>query len=171
MREWRRQLLTAICPTRDHFASSSHDASDTNIDLLLPSHPPAMATQQFDTPAPRRTNRPAVRQPTGFTPPPPAKRPRGASRQFSLSRFATPARATGHGPSSLRDDRSMASSMDVDEGGIAIFERSLKQETVFAKSDELLVALHSHLPTEVKQVLKVAGTSIHVVWHYIRMLR
>lgn len=54
--------------------------------------------------------------------------------------------------------------MDVDEGGIAIFERNLKQETVFAKSDELLVTLHSHLPTEVKQVLKVAGTSTGILW-------
>lgn len=52
--------------------------------------------------------------------------------------------------------------MDVDEGGIAIFERSLRPDTVFAKSDELLVALHSHLPTEVKQVLRVAGTCFHI---------
>lgn len=47
--------------------------------------------------------------------------------------------------------------MDVEEGGIAIFERNVRHETVFAKSEELLVTLHSHLPTEVKQVLKVAG--------------
>lgn len=58
--------------------------------------------------------------------------------------------------------------MDVDEtaslGGTASPSRStlggprLKAETVYAKSEELKVVFYAHLPMEVKQVLRNAGT-------------
>lgn len=46
--------------------------------------------------------------------------------------------------------------MDVDDDTLQPTERGLRQDTVFAESDEVLVTFHGHLPTEVKHVLKNA---------------
>lgn len=63
-------------------------------------------------------------------------------------------------PNSTRDDESLVSGMDVDERGSELgFERVLKPETIFAKSDELHVSFYAHLPAEVKLVLRNAGKS------------
>jgi len=47
--------------------------------------------------------------------------------------------------------------MDVDEDTLQPTERGLRQDTVFAKSEEMLVTFHGHLPAEVKHVLRNAG--------------
>jgi len=47
--------------------------------------------------------------------------------------------------------------MDVDEDTLQPTERGLRQDTVFAKSEEVLVTFHGHLPAEVKHVLRNAG--------------
>lgn len=50
--------------------------------------------------------------------------------------------------------------MEVDEAASAVSERASQRvpgETVYAKSEELLVAFYTHLPAEVKQILTSAG--------------
>lgn len=48
--------------------------------------------------------------------------------------------------------------MDVDDDNTSlIFERAIRSETVFAKSQQMAVSFYSSLPVEVKQVLKNAG--------------
>ncbi|KAA1471121.1 hypothetical protein DENSPDRAFT_837049 [Dentipellis sp. KUC8613] len=112
-----------------------------------------MAVPTFSgSPAPRRTNR-AVPRPSGFSPP--ARRATRVGSSKPASRFATPHRG-GERLSSIRDDASVASAMDVDEGGFVHPDRALKTDTLFAKSDELHVSFHAHLPPEVKQVLRAA---------------
>ena len=56
----------------------------------------------------------------------------------------------------VEEDGSVASGMEVDEGQ-HVFERTLKPDAVFARSKELTVAFHAHLPAEVKHVLRNAG--------------
>jgi nuclear pore complex protein Nup133 len=56
----------------------------------------------------------------------------------------------------MKDDITVGS-MDVDEDTLQPQERILRQDTVFAKSEEVLVTFHGHLPTEVKHVLRNAG--------------
>ncbi|KAH8107113.1 Non-repetitive/WGA-negative nucleoporin C-terminal-domain-containing protein [Cristinia sonorae] len=76
-----------------------------------------------------------------------------ASTSRPVSRFATPARSDRL--SVVADDDEVASSgMDVD--GDDLMDRILKSETVFAKSAEMQVTFYSHLPGEVKQVLRNA---------------
>jgi nuclear pore complex protein Nup133 len=54
--------------------------------------------------------------------------------------------------------------MDIDEDTLQPQERGLRQDTVFAKSEEILVTFHGHLPAEVKHVLKNAGErSLHLL--------
>lgn len=79
-----------------------------------------------------------------------------ASSSKPVSRFATPARGAER-LSSVADEEEAGSNMDVD-GANELMDRILKSETVFAKSSELQVTFYSHLPTEVKQVLRNAGT-------------
>lgn len=53
--------------------------------------------------------------------------------------------------------------MDVDDDNTSlIFERAIRSETVFAKSQQMAVSFYSNLPVEVKQVLKSAGMSKHL---------
>lgn len=50
--------------------------------------------------------------------------------------------------------------MEVDEAASVVSERASQRapgETVYAKSEELLVAFYTHLPAEVKQILTSAG--------------
>ncbi len=54
---------------------------------------------------------------------------------------------------------SLDEGMEIDEGA-EVFERGLKFETIFAKSEELQVTFYAHLPAEVKLVLRNAGE-----WH------
>ncbi|GBE81938.1 hypothetical protein SCP_0403120 [Sparassis crispa] len=65
------------------------------------------------------------------------------------SRFATPARQERQ--SSV--DGSLTSGMDVDDT-LDTYERPLKAETLFAKSEELTATFYASLPVEVKHVLK-----------------
>lgn len=51
--------------------------------------------------------------------------------------------------------------MDVDDDDEI---RGLKPETIFAKSPELTATFYSHLPVEVKQVLKSAGERVITEW-------
>ncbi|KAI0797979.1 hypothetical protein C8Q75DRAFT_801881 [Abortiporus biennis] len=107
------------------------------------------------SPAPKRRT---VARPS--TPPMAAiKRPRPGGSSKAPSRLGTPARPgqSSHQErlQSVRDDESILSGMDVDEGS-DIFERNLRFETVFAKSEELLVSFYAHLPVEVKQILRNA---------------
>ncbi|KAH9843032.1 uncharacterized protein C8Q71DRAFT_232214 [Rhodofomes roseus] len=101
------------------------------------------------SPAPRRTV--ARHTPTRQSPPVRRKR---ASQTPGPSRLATP--YAGRHPdrlSSVMDDESEKSGMDVDDDTEI---RGLKPETIFAKSPELTATFYSHLPVEVKQVLKTA---------------
>jgi hypothetical protein len=51
-----------------------------------------------------------------------------------------------------------AAGMDVDDETTSlIFERAIRTETVFAKSQQLAVSFYSNLPMEVKQILKNSG--------------
>jgi len=51
--------------------------------------------------------------------------------------------------------------MDVDDEATSlIFERAIRTETVFAKSQQLAVSFYSNLPVEVKQILKNSGKSL-----------
>lgn len=73
--------------------------------------------------------------------------------------MGTPFRASER-MESVRDDTwSVQEGMDVDQDAVdeIVVERGLKFETIFAKSDELLVTFYAHLPTEVKLLLKNAG--------------
>lgn len=110
------------------------------------------------TPTPRRSNRKHTR----LSAEPPSARYTGRSQQGSraASRMSSvaPSRTT---PFADRMSRA-TSMMDVDGGGTVYAERSLTQDTVFARSDELVVSFYAQLPVEVKQVLKAAGTS-HVI--------
>ena len=47
-----------------------------------------------------------------------------------------------------------------DEATSLIFERAIRTETVFAKSQQLAVSFYSNLPVEVKQILKNSGKSL-----------
>ncbi|TFY65035.1 hypothetical protein EVJ58_g2238 [Rhodofomes roseus] len=101
------------------------------------------------SPAPRRTV--ARHTPTRQSPPVRRKR---TSQTPGPSRLATP--YAGRHPdrlSSVVDDESEKSGMDVDDDTEI---RGLKPETIFAKSPELTATFYSHLPVEVKQVLKTA---------------
>jgi nuclear pore complex protein Nup133 len=104
------------------------------------------------SPPPRRKNRPPSRQ--AALEPPPRRVGRYAGSK-PASRLPTPARGVEQS-SSVKDDVTVGS-MDVDEDTIQPQERILRQDTVFAKSEEVLVTFHGHLPTEVKHVLKNAG--------------
>ena|ERR1700722_7757560 len=74
----------------------------------------------------------------------------------ATSRLATPAFAAQN-----HDSSSLGSGMDIDEEGNSILsDRSGRAETLLAKSEEMSVALHAILPTEVKQTLKKAGECI-----------
>ena len=127
-----------------------------------------MATFQTPTPTPRRSSRLGSRPP-GYSPP--VVQPRrqrqlaipnsGQSSRLPTSRLTTPARNTV--PNRVLDDISAsdgAAGMDVDEEATSlIFERAIRTETVFAKSQQLAVSFYSNLPVEVKQILKNSGTS------------
>ncbi|PSR74094.1 hypothetical protein PHLCEN_2v10050 [Hermanssonia centrifuga] len=71
------------------------------------------------------------------------------------SRFTTPVRGGSARASSAPDDVSLDEGMEIDEGA-EVFERGLKFETIFAKSEELQVTFYAHLPAEVKLVLRNA---------------
>ena len=104
-------------------------------------------------PTPRRTvQRQNSRQST-----PPVRRiaPRASSSK-PVSRFATPARGSERLSAVADEEEAASSSMDVD-GTDGLMDRILKSETIFAKSTELQVTFYSHLPGEVKQVLRNAG--------------
>lgn len=128
-----------------------------------------MATFQTPTPTPRKNSRLGSRPP-GYSPP--VVQPRrqrqlaipnsGQSSRLPTSRLTTPARNTG--PSRNFDDISASSDggagMDVDDEATSlIFERAIRTETVFAKSQQLAVSFYSNLPVEVKQILKNSGKS------------
>ena len=104
-----------------------------------------MAT--FTSPAPRRTHRYATPGPSSRTPPR-TRRFVGAHR---VAPTATPP------PRSIPE-----SGMEVDEaptpGAYAQAERASSQkDTVFAKTEELIVGLYGALPVEVKQALRSTG--------------
>ncbi|KAH9966798.1 Non-repetitive/WGA-negative nucleoporin C-terminal-domain-containing protein [Russula dissimulans] len=98
------------------------------------------------SPPPRRKNRLPSRQPV--LEPPPRRVGRLASTSKPASRLPTPA-------AFAKEDVSTGS-MDVDEDTLQPTERALRQDTIFAKSEEMLVTFHGHLPAEVKHVLKNA---------------
>lgn len=129
-----------------------------------------MATFQTPTPTPRRSSRPGSRPP-GYSPP--VVQPRrqrqlaipgtGQSSRLPTSRLTTPARNTAL--NRIPDDISISSDdaarMDVDDEATSlIFERAIRTETVFAKSQQLAVSFYSNLPVEVKQILKNSGESL-----------
>lgn len=101
------------------------------------------------SPPPRRKNRAPSRQ--AALEPPPRRSARLASSK-PASRLPTPA----HGAEHIKEDVTVGS-MDVDEDTLQPTERGLRQDTVFAESEEMLVTFHGHLPTEVKHVLRNAG--------------
>ncbi|KAF8478553.1 Non-repetitive/WGA-negative nucleoporin C-terminal-domain-containing protein [Russula ochroleuca] len=103
------------------------------------------------SPPPRRKNRATSRQ--AAVEPPPRRSGRIASSK-PPSRLPTPAHSAEH-PSHIKEDVTVGS-MDVDEDTLQPTERGLRQDTVFAKSEETVVTFHGHLPTEVKHVLKNA---------------
>ncbi|KAI9509614.1 Non-repetitive/WGA-negative nucleoporin C-terminal-domain-containing protein [Russula earlei] len=104
------------------------------------------------SPPPRRKNRPPSRQ--AAIEPPPRRVGRLASTSKPASRLPTPALG-GEQSSFIREDVTVGS-MDVDEDTLQPTERALRQDTIFAKSEEMLVTFHGHLPTEVKHVLRNA---------------
>ncbi|KAN0123739.1 Non-repetitive/WGA-negative nucleoporin C-terminal domain containing protein [Russula decolorans] len=103
------------------------------------------------SPPPRRKNRAPSRQ--AAIEPPPRRSARLASSK-PASRLPTPAHGADH-PSFTKEDVTVGS-MDVDEDILQPTERGLRQDTVFAESEEMLVTFHGHLPTEVKHVLRNA---------------
>ena len=136
-----------------------------------------MATFQTPTPTPRRSSRVGSRPP-GYSPP--VVQPRrqrqlaipstGQSSRLPTSRLTTPARNTA--PNRIPDDISISSDgaarMDVDDEATSlIFERAIRTETVFAKSQQLAVSFYSNLPVEVKQILKNSGEFLFrsLTWH------
>lgn len=104
------------------------------------------------SPPPRRKNRATSRQ--AAVEPPPRRSGRLAGSK-PASRLPTPSRSAEHA-STIKEDVTVGS-MDVDEDTLQPTERGLRQDTVFAKSEEMLVTFHGHLPTEVKHVLRNAG--------------
>ncbi|KAG9226276.1 hypothetical protein CCMSSC00406_0003155 [Pleurotus cornucopiae] len=103
-----------------------------------------MAT--FSSPAPRRSSR--LR--TLATSPP--RRPWVASKPSSQRASPAP------GPAPVAEDEDL-DIMEVDEAASVASERASQRapgETVYAKSEELLVAFYTHLPAEVKQILTSA---------------
>jgi hypothetical protein len=110
-------------------------------------HIPYLMAAFTGSPPPRRKTRLPSRQPA--LEPPPRRVGRFASTNKPASRLPTPA-------SFIKEDASVGS-MDVDEDTLQPMERALRQDTVFAKSEEMLVTFHGHLPSEVKHVLKNAG--------------
>lgn len=103
------------------------------------------------SPPPRRKNQPPSRQ-AAISPP-----PRRAGRLVGskpASRLPTPARNVDQ--SHFKDDVTVGS-MDVDEDALQPTERGLRQDTIFAKSEEMSVTFYGHLPAEVKHVLRNAG--------------
>jgi len=105
------------------------------------------------SPPPRRKIRAPSRQ--AAPEPPPRRSARLASGSKPPSRLPTPAHGAEH-PSFIREDVTVGS-MEVDEDTLQPTERGLRQDTVFAKSEEMVVTFHGHLPTEVKHVLRNAG--------------
>jgi hypothetical protein len=107
-------------------------------------------------------------RPPGYSPPVvQPRRQRGPGSSGPTSRFTTPARNVQEGnrlqtvmddASYFRASSSGAGGMDVDDENTSlIFERAIRSETVFAKNQQMAVSFYSHLPAEVKQVLKNAG--------------
>jgi nuclear pore complex protein Nup133 len=123
------------------------------------------------SPAPRRSSRVQSRIP-GYSPPvvqPRRHRGAGSNRPTS-SRLTTPIRNAHESRlHSIRDDVSVSQAsssggMDIDDDNMSlIFERAIRTETVFAKSQQMAVSFYSNLPVEVKQVLKNAGLEYHFV--------
>lgn len=109
------------------------------------------------SPPPRRKNRPPSRQ---AAPSPPPRRVGRFASSKPASRLPTPARSAEQS-SFVREDDTIAS-MNIDEDTLQPTERGLIQDTVFAKSEEMLVTFHGHLPTEVKHVLRNAGERARV---------
>jgi nuclear pore complex protein Nup133 len=103
-------------------------------------------------PPPRRKNRAPSRQ--AALEPPPRRSARLASSK-PASRLPTPAHGAEN-PSFIKEDVTVGS-MDVDDDTLQPTERGLRQDTIFAESEEMLVTFHGHLPTEVKHVLRNAG--------------
>jgi nuclear pore complex protein Nup133 len=110
-----------------------------------------MAAFVTTSPPPRRKNRAPSRQ--AALEPPPRRSARIASSK-PASRLPTPAHGTEH--PSFKEDVTVGS-MAVDGDTLQPTERGLRQDTVFAESEEMLVTFHGHLPAEVKHVLKNAG--------------
>ena len=104
------------------------------------------------SPPPRRKNQPPSRQ--AAVSPPPRRSGRLAGNK-PASRLPTPARSVDQSPF-IKEDATVGS-MDVDEDTLQPAERGLRQDTVFAKSEEMFVTFYGHLPAEVKRVLKNAG--------------
>ncbi|KAH9981165.1 Non-repetitive/WGA-negative nucleoporin C-terminal-domain-containing protein [Lactifluus volemus] len=111
------------------------------------------------SPPPRRKNRPPSRQQA--VSPPPRRVGRFASSK-PASRLPTPSRVVEQS-SFIREDVTVGS-MDIDEDTLQPTERGLRRDTVFAKSEEMLVTFHGHLPTEVKHVLRNAGESARFIF-------
>ena len=65
--------------------------------------------------------------------------------------------------------------MDVDEDTLQPTERGLRQDTTFAKSEEMSVTFYGHLPAEVKHVLRNAGELARRfptrLWKFLTVLR
>lgn len=104
-----------------------------------------MAAFVTTSPPPRRKNRAPSRQ--AALEPPPRRSARLATSK-PASRLSTPA----HGAEDVT-----VGSMDVDGDTLQPTERGLRQDTVFAESEEMSVTFHGHLPAEVKHVLRNAG--------------
>lgn len=118
-----------------------------------------MAT--FTSPPPRRTHRYATPRPSSGTP----SRPRRLVGAHRGAPAATPPHPVAE------------SGMEVDEaptfGAYGQAERTSSQkDTVFAKTEELIVGLYGALPVEVKQSLRSTGARRHELTsysvHYIR---
>ena len=103
------------------------------------------------SPPPRRKNQPPSRQ-AAISPPP--RRAGRLAGSKPASRLPTPAR---NDQSPFIQEDVTVGSMDVDEDTLQPAERGLRQDTIFAKSEEMLVTFYGHLPAEVKHVLRNAG--------------
>ncbi|KAH9079551.1 Non-repetitive/WGA-negative nucleoporin C-terminal-domain-containing protein [Lactarius deliciosus] len=103
------------------------------------------------SPPPRRKNQPPSRQ-AALSPPP--RRAGRLANSKPASRLPTPAHIVDQSPF-IKEDVTVGS-MDVDEDTLQPTERGLRQDTIFAKSEEMLVTFYGHLPTEVKHVLRNA---------------
>ncbi|KAI0035097.1 hypothetical protein K488DRAFT_44136 [Vararia minispora EC-137] len=109
-------------------------------------------------PTPRRTNRATPHLEPARTPP---RRYARASSSRPTSRLATPVRIQDKDrlPPVLDNASHVSSagaSMDIDEESFPQTDREPKPDTVFAKSKEFTVSLHSHLPEEVRHLLRNA---------------